>query len=141
MSASTPSIALGGYDATFIAESDVRQYMGVKKGSDERHVMPLASTDTAGTVIIGVAQADADSGESVKVRLFGPSLVRASGGISQNDLCECVYNATEDKNGNMKKLTALAQDGSMIACRALEDAADLEYFKALILCMPRLAIS
>lgn len=145
MSASSPSLALDGYDATYKAETngtlDVRQYMGVKKGSDELHVTPLDSGDTSGTAIIGIAQADADDDESVRVRLFGPSLVRAEGAVAENDLCESIYDATEDKNGNMKKLSSLAQDGSMIACKALEDAADGEYFKALVLCMPRLAIS
>jgi len=34
-------------------------------------------------------------------------------------------------NGNMKALSALG-DGKMIACEALEAAADGEYFKALI---------
>ena len=145
MSSSTPSIALGGPAGSYRAETnaglDVRQYMGVKAGSDELHVTPLASTDTAGTVIKGIAQADADNQESVRVVLGGVSLVRASGAIAENDLCECIYDASEDKNGSMKKLTSLAQDGSMIACKALENAADGEFFKALVLCLPRLAIS
>ena len=132
----TPSIPLDGYDGTFRAETngslDVRQYMAVKKGSDETCVTPLGSGDTAATKIVGIAQADADNGESVRVRLAGVSMVRANGAVAQGDLCEAIYNATEDKNGNMKKLTSCA-DGGMIACMALEDAADGEYFKAMII--------
>ena len=137
----TPSIPLDGYDGTFRAETngsyDVRQYMAVKKGSDELHVTPLGSGDTGASdhapIIVGIAQADADDGEAVRVRIAGISMVRAEGAIAQGDLCEAIYDASdEDKNGNMKKLTACA-DGYMIACEALEDAADGEYFKALII--------
>jgi len=127
----TPAIELTGIDATFIAEGDIKKYMGVKAGTADNQVKPLESGDSAGTVIVGVAQMDADDGEAVRVRIAGVSWVRAQGSISRGDLCQCIYNATEEKNGNMKKLTSLA-DGKMIACEALEAAADGEYFKALI---------
>jgi len=144
----SPAISCVGFDGSFTAETqttggskDVRQYMGVKVGSDDNNVTPLGSGDTAGTVIEGIAQADADDSEAIKVRLSGISKVRASGAVTRGDLCECIYSATEAANGSMKALTSMAQDGSMIACKALEDAADGEFFKALLICQPRLAIS
>jgi len=148
MSAISPAIPCEGIDGSFVAETnadnsfDVRQYMGVKVGSDDNNVTPLASSDTAGTVIVGIAQADADDGESVRVRLSGVSKVRAqSDGVTRGDLCECIKDTAEDKNGNMKTLGATLASGSMIACRALEDAADGEFFKAMITCKKQLATS
>jgi len=141
MSAISPAIPCEGIDGSFFAETntslDVRQYMGVKVGTDDNNVTPLASTDTSGTVITGIAQADADNGESVRVRLSGVSKVRASGAVTRGDLCECVYNAAENKNGGMKKIVVGTNHliaGEMAACRALEDAADGEYFKAMVIC-------
>jgi len=136
----SPAIPCEGIDGSFTAETqdtgsyDVRQYMGVTVGSDDNYVTPLANTSTSGGPIIsGVAQADADDAESVRIRLSGISKVRASGAVTRGDYCECIGHASDESlNGAMKTLTALADDG-MIACRALEDAADGEYFKAMIL--------
>ena len=146
MSSISPSIPLGGPEGSFKAETnagkDVRQYMGVKAGSDDQSVTPMASTDTSGgPVIVGIAQYDADNGETVLVRVGGVSMARASGAVTRNDLLECVYNADEAKNGSMKTLTTLAQSGGMIAAKALEDAADGEIFKVQVLCQIRLPIS
>jgi len=144
MSAISPAIPCEGIDGSFSAETntslDVRQYMGVKVGTDDNNVTPLASTDTSGTIITGIAQADANDGETVRVRLSGVSKVRANGAVTRGDLCECIYDATEDKNGFMKSLSALA-NGKMIACQALEDAADGEFFKAMIIRQMQLALS
>jgi len=56
----TPAIELTGIDATFIAEGDIKKYMGVKAGTNDNQVKPLGSGDTSGTIIVGIAQADAD---------------------------------------------------------------------------------
>jgi len=140
MSAISPAIPCEGLDGSFEVETgasddyETRQYMGVIAGSDDNQVKPLGSGNTSQTVIVGIAQADADDGESVRVRLSGISKVRAEGSVTLGDLCECIYDSSdEDKNGNMKTLTSCAKAG-MVACQALEDAADGEFFKAMILC-------
>ena len=146
MASMSPSIPLEGPEGSFKAETnagkDVRQYMGVKAGSDDQSVTPLSDSDTSGgPVIVGIAQYDANDGETVLVRMGGTSMARANGAVSRNDLLECVYDADESKNGSMKKLTALAQNGGMIAAKALEDAADGELFRVQVLCAIRLPIS
>lgn len=105
--------------------------MGVKKGTNDNQVTALTSGDTAVTVIVGVALNDADAGQSVTVASFGPCMARANGSITRDDLLECIYNATAEKNGNMKTITACANQ-SMIAGRALEAAADAAEFMMML---------
>lgn len=139
--ARTPSISVEqAVRGTFVAEGAVKQYMGVKKGSDDHQVAPLTSGNTSGTIIVGVALNDADDGESVAVCLSGPCMARANGSVTRDDLLESIYNATAAKNGNMKTVTALA-NGKMIAGRALEAAADAEEFKIDLIAQMQLATS
>ena len=126
--------------ANFFAENDIKQYMGVKAGSDDHQVSPLTSGDTGGTIIEGVALNDADDGEGLAVVFSGPCFARAEGAVTRGDLLESIYDATEAKNGNMKTLATLA-DGSMIAARAMEDAADGEYFLVNVILQMQLATS
>jgi len=139
--ARTPSIELGqSFAGSFFAEGAIKQYMGVKKGSDDHQVKPLADSDTSGTLIEGIAQFEADDGESVSVVLLGPSVARAKGSVTRGDLLECIYDAVADKNGNMKTITVLA-NGKMIAAIALEAAADGENFKVMLIRQMQLAVS
>jgi hypothetical protein len=93
--------------------------------------MPLASGDTAGTKIEGFLQADANDGDGVLVRVEGVTMARAEGSVTRGDELEAIYDTTEDKNGNLKTITP-GSAGQMIAARALESAADAEYFKVQI---------
>lgn len=139
----SPAIALNGNDGSYFLEKvdsvEGRQYMAVKKGSSDNQVKPLESGDTAATTIVGFLQADADNGESVCVRLEGTTWARAQGSVTRGDVLEAIYNATEDKNGNLQTLATLAASGKMIAAEALEGAADGEYFKIRILKQVKLA--
>lgn len=142
----SPAIAVEGNDGSYLLEKggtgsgadpywEGRQYMAVKKGVADNQVSPLEDNDDAATVIVGFLQADADDGESVRVRLEGITWARAEGsGIVRGVVLQAVHDATdEDKNGNLKLLSTLTAGGGMIAAEALEAAADGEYFKIRIL--------
>lgn len=142
----SPAIPLEGIDASMKLEKvdsvEGRQYMAVKKGTADNQVKPLESGDTAGTVIVGFLQKDADDGESVPVRISGTTWARAeAGGVTRGDLLEAIYNATEDKNGNLKNQGTPIPVTEMIAAEALESAADGEYFKVQILKQMQVAIA
>jgi hypothetical protein len=147
----SPAIAVEGNDGSFLLEKggagtdadpywEGRQYMAVKKGTADNQVKPLEDGDDAATAIVGFLQADADHGESVRVRLEGISWARAQGAVTRGDVLEAIHDATdEDKNGNLQALATLAAAGGMIAAEALEAAADGEYFKIRILKQKKLA--
>lgn len=112
---------------TYKADGAIYQYMAVKAGTDDHQVAPLDSGDTSGTIIVGIAQNDANDTEAVEVVILGPTKARAEGSVTRDDLLEAIYDATANKNGNLKTLSALA-NGKMIAALAEEDAADGENF-------------
>lgn len=135
----SPAIPLEGIDASYKLEKESvsgfegRQYMAVKKGTAENQVMPLASGDaTAGVVIVGFLQADADDGESVAVRISGTTWARAGNTITRGNFVGAIKETTEDKNGNVDPLSGAQAAGVMIAGEAMEAAADGEYFKLRI---------
>lgn len=128
MSINRPSVSLeSSITASYFAEGAIKQYMAVKKGTLDNQVKPLDSGDTAVTVIVGFALNDADSGASVPICIEGPCMARAQGAVTRDNALEAIYNATAEKNGNVKTITTCA-GGAMIAGRALEDAADTAYF-------------
>lgn len=128
MATHRPSVSLeGSASGSYYAEGAIKQYMAVKKGTADNQVKPLASGDTAVTVIVGFALNDADDGAGLTVIHSGPCMARANGTITRDDMLEAIYNATAEKNGNVKTITTCA-NASMIAARAMEDAADAAYF-------------
>lgn len=141
MATHRPSVSLEfSPSGSYFAEGAIKQYMAVKKGTADNQVKPLDSGDTAVTVIKGFALNDADDGAGLTVILSGPCMGRANGSVTSGDMLEAIYNATSDKNGNVKTITACA-NGSMIAARALEDAADTAYFLIFVECRKQVATS
>lgn len=128
MATHRPAVSLeGSPHGSYYAEGAVKQYMAVKKGTADNQAKPLDSGDTAVTVIIGFALNDADDGAGFTVIHGGPCRGRANGAVTRGDMLEAIYNATAEKNGNVKTITTCA-NASMIAARAMEDAADGAYF-------------
>ena len=123
-------------DTTFATDATViRQYRPVKdSASGDDYVTPLVAGDTAGVVTAGIAQNDAQLGESVEVVFCGVSLVKAYGAITRQAALESVGTITGDSYGGVVAVVSGASGANhQIIGVALEDAADGEEFLALII--------
>ena len=123
-------------DSTFSSgETVIRQYRPVKDStSGDDYVTPLVAGDSNGVVTAGIAQNDAQLGESVEVVFCGVSLVKAYGAITRQAALECIGTITSDSYGGaLAVVSGASGTNEQVIGVALEDAADAEEFLALII--------
>jgi hypothetical protein len=107
-----------GHDIECVAAGTIGQYCVVKLSTDSsngdlRVVVSAAAADTS----LGIAQESASSGDTVRVRLSGTSLVKADGPFTLGDELQ-----VNDADGTVDTFAASAGDTDYVIGIALHGA-------------------
>lgn len=137
------SVALSEQNfANFIAEQqssasavDVRKGLPVVGGTAQNQVKPIPTgTSTILSTIMGIAQDDANAGDSVRLALAGQvGLARIKGTGNRNDYLICKTGSTTDAENGSLQVQATIVNGDLVIGRLLEDATDQSYVKISVM--------
>ena len=113
----------------------VRKGLPVIGGTVDNQVKPIATnTTTMLNTIQGIAQDDANNGQTTRVAVAGQiCLARVKGNVTRGDyLIAKTGSATDAINGNLESQGTIV-NGDLIVAKALEDGTDNSYIKIMVM--------
>jgi hypothetical protein len=123
-------------EQTSASTVQVRKGLGVIAGTVDNQVKPIATGETGSvlTTIEGIAQDDANDGQTTRVAIAGQvCLARITSTCNRGDYLTCEEGSTTDtENGMLQAQTTIA-NGDLIVARALEDGTDKSYIKVIVM--------
>lgn len=120
---------------------EVRKGLPVIGGTVDNQVKPIPTGSSSMlTTIVGIAQDDANDGDTTRVAVAGQvGLARVKGSITRNDsLIAKTGSTTDAENGSLEAQATIA-NADLIVARALEDGTDKSYIKVLVVMQEKTA--
>lgn len=117
------------------SDVEVRKGLPVIAGTVDNQVKPIPTNTSASvlTTIVGIAQDDANAGDTTRVAIAGQvCIARVKGVVTRNDSLVAENGSTTDaENGSLETQATIANT-DLIVARALEDGTDKSYIKVLV---------
>ena len=116
------------------ADVEVRKGLPVIGGTVDNQVKPIPTgTTTILSTIVGIAQDDANAGQTTRVAIAGQvCLARVKGSVTRNDSLIAKTGSTTDNINGSLQAQATIVNGDLIVARALEDGTDGSYIKVVV---------
>ena len=120
---------------TSAADVEVRKGLPVVAGTVDNQVKPIPTGSSSMlNTIEGIAQEDANAGQSVRVAVAGQiCIVRVKGNVTRGDYLIAKTGSTTDAiNGNLESKGTIV-NGDLVVGKALEDGTDNSYIKIMVM--------
>ncbi len=128
-------------EQTSASTVQVRKGLPVIAGTVDNQVKPIATgTSTILATIEGIAQDDANDGQTTRVAIAGQvCIARVKGTITRGDYLQCKTGSTTDAENGSPETQGTIANGDLIVARALEDGTDQSYIKVVVLMQKKTA--
>lgn len=120
---------------TSAADVEVRKGLPVIAGTVDNQVKPIPTGSSSMlNTIQGIAQEDANAGQTVRVAIAGQvALARVKGTVTRGDYLIAKTGSTTDNiNGSLESQATIV-NGDLIVGKALEDGTDGSYRKIMVM--------
>ena len=117
------------------ADVEVRKGLPVIAGTVDNQVKPIPTNSSSMlNTIQGIAQEDANAGQTVRVAVAGQiCIARVKGSVTRGDYLIAKTGSTTDAiNGNLESQATIV-NGDLIVGKALEDGTDNSYIKIMVM--------
>jgi hypothetical protein len=121
-------------EQTSASTVQVRKGLPVIGGTVDNQVKPIPTgTSTILTTIEGIAQDDANDGQTTRVAVAGQiAVARVNGSVTRGDNLICKTGSTTDAENGSLETQATIVNGDLIVGKALEDGTDKSYIKIMV---------
>lgn len=119
---------------TTAADVEVRKGLPVIGGTVDNQVKPIPTdTTTILSTIEGIAQDDANAGDTTRVAVAGQvCLARVKGSVTRGDnLIAKTGSTTDNINGSLEAQATIV-NGDLVVAKALEDGTDGSFIKVVV---------